>query len=134
MRGAPIALARGLSWLPVTDDEIDRMAEETTLPWSPWDGRFVHFGSVVPALVSELSMHGPVAYIETDFFGGVGKQVATAFARRVRVLECGSVNAALRAIGVQADRGLDEWDTVGLPSHRYMPDDDMPDDDMPDDD
>jgi hypothetical protein len=68
-------------------------------------------------------MHGRVAYIETDYFGRTGSQVATAFERGVRILECGSVNEALRAIGVRAAAGCDEWDTVGLSDHRSMPDD-----------
>lgn len=117
----PIALDSGFAWVPVPDHEIDRIAETTALPSSPWDDRFVHFGSVLPAIVAELSMHGPVAYVETEYFGGVGEQVATAFHHRVRILECGSVNEALRAIGVLAARGRDEWDTLGLSGHRQMP-------------
>lgn len=119
---APVALESGYAWVPVPDHEIDRLAETTALPSSPWDERFVHFGSVVPAVMAELSMHGPVAYVETEYFGGVGEQVATAFDRRVRILECGSVNDALRAIGVRAAHGRDEWDTLGLSEHRHMPD------------
>ncbi|MBZ0117604.1 MAG: hypothetical protein K8H88_11440 [Sandaracinaceae bacterium] len=98
------------------------MAQTTTLARSPWDERFVHFGSVLPAIMAELSTLGPVAYVETGYFGGVGEQVATAFDDRVRILECGSVNDALRAIGVRAAHGRDEWDTVGLSGHRHMPD------------
>lgn len=122
LTGAPIALDSGFAWVPVPDHEIDHLAETTALPRSPWDERFVHFGSVLPAIIAELSMHSPVAYIETEYFGGVGEQVATAFDHRVRILECGSVNEALRAIGVRAARGRDEWDTLGLSGHRHMPD------------
>lgn len=120
--GAPIALDAGFAWVPVPDHELDRMAETTSVARGPWDERFVHFGGVLPTLVTELSMHGPVAYIETEYFGGAGTQVATAFDRRVRILECGSVNEALRAIGVRAAPGRDEWDTLGLSAHRGMPD------------
>lgn len=122
LTNAPIALDSGFAWVPVPDHELDRIAETTTLPRSPRDERFVHFGSVLPAILAELSMHGPVAYVETDYFGGVGEQVATAFDRRVRILECGRVNEALRAIGVRAAHGRDEWDTLGLSGHRRMPD------------
>jgi hypothetical protein len=110
LTGVPIALDSGFAWVPVPDHEIDRVAGTTDLPRSPWDERFDHFGSVLPAIMAELSMHGPVAYVETEYFGGVGEQVATAFDHRVRILECGSVNEALCAIGVRAARGRDEWE------------------------
>jgi hypothetical protein len=122
LTSTPIALESGFAWVPVPDHEIDHLTETTALPSSPWDERFVHFGSVLPAIVAELSVHGPVAYVETEYFGGVGEQVATAFDDRVRILECGSVNNALRAIGVRAAPGRDEWDTLGLSAHRHMPD------------
>jgi hypothetical protein len=118
---SPIALESSFAWVPVPDHEIDRLAGTTTLARSPRDERFVHFGGALPAVIAELSMHGPVAYIETEYFGGAGTQVATAFNRRVRILECGSVNEALRMIGVRAARGRDEWDTLGLSAHRGMP-------------
>ncbi len=50
---APIALESGFAWVPVPDYEIDRLAETTALPSSPRDERFVHFGSVVPAILAE---------------------------------------------------------------------------------
>jgi hypothetical protein len=118
---APIALELGFAWVPVPAREIDRLAETSDLVKSDWDKRFMHFGSVLPAIVSALSMHGPVAYIETDYFGGAGTQVATAFDRGERILPYGMVNDALQAIGVRAARG-DEWDAVGLTAHRRMPD------------
>ena len=111
----------GFAWVPVPDDELDRLAETTAFARSPSDERFVHFGGVLPAIMAELSKHGPVSYIETEYLGGVGYQVATAFEGGVRILECGSVNDALRAIGVRAGRGRDEWDTLGLAAHRRMP-------------
>ncbi|MFO0681190.1 MAG: hypothetical protein U0234_04020 [Sandaracinus sp.] len=123
LRHSPIALAQGLAWVPVSEEALDRLAETGAWPEADWDDRFVTFGSVAPALLATLSAHGPVAYIETEYFGGVGTQAATAFVRGERVLEHGTVNDALRAIGVRAAPGLDEWDTVGLAAHRHMPSD-----------
>lgn len=118
---APIPLAAGLAWVPVPHDDLDRLAETTTLARSPWDDRFVQLGGVLPAILTALSAHGAVAYIETEYFGGFGTQVATAFVRGARVLDCASVNDALRVLGVRAAPGRDEWDTVGLAAHRTMP-------------
>ena len=118
---APIALNSGFAWIPAPGREIERVAEVTALPRSPGDERFLRLGSALAAFMAALSRHGPVAYVETEYFGGVGEQIATVFDRGARILECGSANEALRAIGVRAAHGRDEWDTLGLSSHRSMP-------------
>jgi hypothetical protein len=70
-----------------------------------------------------LSETGPVAYVETDYFGGAGDQAATVFLRGERVLRrararSGPVDAALRMVGVAATGFQDEFDTLGLGRYR----------------
>lgn len=117
-----VPLTASVAWLPMPDSVLDRLTEHTTLPRAPADERFEHFTGVLPAVCAELSRIAPIAYVETEYFGGAGTQVATVFEQGLRVIECSSVNEALAAIGVRRTASHDEWDTVGLGNHRRMPD------------
>jgi hypothetical protein len=68
---------------------------------------------------------GPLAYIETEYFGGTGDQSGGAWAKG-KLLRVdrgrGSINAALHAIGVRDAPGLDAFDTIGLGRRRRMDD------------
>jgi hypothetical protein len=86
------------------------------------------------ALVAAASLHGPIAYLETDYFGGVGMQLA-AFWRDGRqvidlitegdkqVHEGSPINRVLRELGVVALDGRDEFAVQGLA--RYRSNDDI---------
>lgn len=81
---------------------------------------------VLPAalcrLCAELAVHGPVAYVEAESFGGQGAQahvlVPCAGPAGVVVVADDAVNAALRWLGVTAADGRDEFATVGLDRNR----------------
>ena len=63
------------------------------------------------------------ALIATDYFGGVGDQLAQVY--RGRELANDSIfmiSPALKFLGVTAAAGLDEFDTVGLGDIRSQPD------------
>lgn len=121
---AAIPLDAGLAWIPLSDETLDRLAETSPLEETDWEAPFTHFGLVLPAVLVELSAHGPVAYIETAYTGGMGHQAAAAYqGGGKRALVSGTVNEALRVLGVVALAGRDEWDTVGLGRHRRMPGD-----------
>ena len=67
----------------------------------------------------EQSEEHPLAYIETDYFGGVGEQnaVVAVEGRVVIGPESGSnvINKALQVIGVRRlSPALDEFDALGL--------------------
>jgi len=82
------------------------------------------------SLAVALSSTGPVAYISTEFFGGQGEQDAVVWEGGHLALTLSDatdktlkwtdspVSRALRSIGVVADAGKDEFDTVGLGRHR----------------
>lgn len=63
------------------------------------------------------------AILQTDYFGGAGSQWAAAFEGERALAGDGTINAALRHLGVARRAGLDEFDTVGLGAHRCPPDD-----------
>ena len=81
-------------------------------------------------LASELSMNGKVAYMSTEFFGGDGGQDAMVWENGTIIFALGDgpgsshgwpnspVSQALRKMGVIAEVGKDEFDTVGLGKHR----------------
>lgn len=80
--------------------------------------------SLAAALAGDrpIGAAAPFAVVLTDYFGGVGDQWACAFVAGRRVEAVRDINAALRAMGVQAAAGLDEFDTIGLARHRSTPD------------
>jgi len=63
------------------------------------------------------------AVIHTEYFGGMGSQVAAVHRGRSPVMPPteGGINAALRHLGVVAEAGLDEFDTVSLGRYRSFP-------------
>jgi hypothetical protein len=60
--------------------------------------------------------------LRTEYFGGAGSQLGVAFRGEDAFDTDGSINDALRAIGVRAEEGVDEFDTLGLGDHRSIPD------------
>ncbi|XZF14486.1 hypothetical protein ACTHGU_22105 [Chitinophagaceae bacterium MMS25-I14] len=63
------------------------------------------------------------AVILTDYFGGAGYQCANVFkAHRNADKNANTINKVLRYLGVEAAKGMDEFDTVGLYAIRHSPD------------
>jgi hypothetical protein len=90
--------------VPVSDDAFDALVEARG-PSEPVGDDFWRLTAGLIELGRECSVHGPVAYIETDYFGGAGIQGAAAWIAGKPVLaatidEIGPINVALRAIGL----------------------------------
>ncbi|MEV6179857.1 hypothetical protein [Streptomyces sp. NPDC052015] len=119
-------LGQGLSLLPVTNARLDAAGGDTTRPlgfrWLPagFDARLVAWSAA-----------GPVAFVEAEYFGGVGEQRAAVWAGGALVLGPlavgegerlpvgGSpISQALRRLGAVARDGGDEFSAVGLGRHR----------------
>lgn len=63
------------------------------------------------------------AIIQTDYFSGLGKQNANAFKNSINVdKSIRTINQALKYLGFIANKGLDEFDTIGLDKIRSQPD------------
>ena len=84
-------LANNLGFLPYTDDL-----------WEVMKKGFFH------------KHNFPVAFIETEYFGGFGEQRARVKEGREVLLAKGQINDALRLLGVVATPDKDEFDVVGL--------------------
>jgi hypothetical protein len=134
-------LVQGFSLLPITDalaKELTAYQSETKaalmsriagkrplLPQRP--GKPIQeFSDGLHALAIEISQGSPVAYITTFYFGGQGGQDALVWNKgRLRFSSRNTVeiwrtpiSQALRKIGVVAETGMDEFDTLGLGKHR----------------
>ncbi len=75
------------------------------------------------AFLKRLAKDHAAAYVETDYFGGMGEQSAVVardggIVFGPRHAEHGPINAALRILGVRKERDLDEYDTLGLGLYR----------------
>ncbi|MFC8525899.1 hypothetical protein [Nocardia sp. NPDC057227] len=77
---------------------------------------------VVTVIAAALA--GPTAFalIHTNYTAGIGEQYAVTAEAGAPPRPAGTINAALRALGITARPGLDEFDTVGLARHRSPPD------------
>lgn len=87
---------------------------EELLPYEP----------VLRAMVVEITSRAEptFAIIRTEYFGGIGDQLACAFEGERRITsDRATINEALLALGVKKREGLDEFDTIGLGRHRSSP-------------
>ncbi len=126
-----LALPQQLWLAPATSEML---ASEDDEPFGP-AGIYV-LSARLARVAAELSQNGPLAWLETDWFGGVGSSFALLW-REMRCEEVGDVNTMLKMLGVQhvqpppepglmgalvhyfaPPRPLDEWDSVGLGSWR----------------
>ncbi|HEY7415030.1 MAG TPA: hypothetical protein VH593_07545 [Ktedonobacteraceae bacterium] len=132
-----VRLRHGLQMLPLTraftsELRASRPAEQT-LPWEEMmktrglPSWFEKRNDIVADLASQLSEVAPVAYVEANFFGGVGGQSALIWQQRQIVFArsdthgIGAINEALRYLGVQASNTnswFDEFMMVGLGQKR----------------
>lgn len=101
---------------PLTDELYDALAA-----WRPGAAAIEAFDMAPPGLAEALAeataSGGPLAYAETEYFGGTGDQSSGAWAGG-KLLQAerghGAINSALHAIGVTDAQGMDAFDTIGL--------------------
>jgi len=122
--GARVAsLGQGLSLLPMTNEVVDAVSEGST-------ARSLGFWRL-PAgferVLAEWSAVGPVAYVEAEYFGGVGEQRAVVWADGAvalgplddQAMRLSPISQALRRLGATSGPGQDEFTAVGLDRHRH---------------
>lgn len=106
--------------LPVDADFIDSV---TGARPSQSTETFMLLTDAFHELLRELSRFGPLAYIETEYFGGVGGQGAAVYSGREVMMEpewrdSGSINRALKRIGVKRRLLGDRFSALGLDEYR----------------
>ncbi|ALV35830.1 hypothetical protein [Streptomyces sp. CdTB01] len=122
------SIGQGLSLMPMTDALFDSVADGSpvgTLGFWRLPGGF-------EKTLAAWSVGGPVAYVEAEYFGGVGEQRAAVWNGGGIVLgplhveegqpfpPAGSpISQALRQLGAVPSAGEDEFSAVGLDRHRH---------------
>jgi hypothetical protein len=116
------SLEQGFGFLPATDALDDELGGGE-MPHE----EFWRLTQGLARLGAELSHGGPVAYVETDYFGGSGDQAAMAWEEGEVVSEpskrrMGAINHALLHLGVEKGAADDRFDALGLGRHRHTDD------------
>ena len=92
--------SRGIPPLPLTDDNASELP------------------IAIEEIVAKIAAHGRAAYIEAEFFGGIGTQACATCEERGRVsapqIGDSAINVALRFLGVEIENRDDEFDALGL--------------------
>lgn len=132
--GVTVSLEQGLDLLPMTHELFEEARRGDEI-----DARFALcqlFPAGFEAVLAEWSVAGRVAYLEAEYFGGIGSQFAVVWQRGSIVLGplvttedepppaqgWSPISQALRHLGASADGHYDEFDAVGLGRHRYVDD------------
>jgi len=102
-----IPLAQGMAFLPLGDELYEEIWKFNRQPMM-W--------------LAKKFKPVPFAWIETDYFGGAGEQSAILWKdgqkRRYRKRFGGSIDDAMKELGVVCEGDKDEFDTLGLGNHR----------------
>lgn len=129
-----VDLAQGYALVPYTEAAYDGFIGRHGAPLAP----FEWLGATVAELLARASQDGPLAYVEADYFGGVGQQHAAVWEggalawgpRSVGIREAPpaqgtAISQALRRIGVDHPGGVDakdEFEAVGMGRCREVED------------
>lgn len=109
--------------IPLTDELFDELQTLFQSDKSESHSEFWKLSSAVESFGKALWAEGPVVYVETEYFGGVGKQAATVWDEGKQLMspqkaDIGSINEGLKFIGVVCESEFDEFDSVGLGRYR----------------
>jgi len=120
-----VRLDGGVSMIPLGEALLAEISESGGLGAGPSiAGAFEFLGAGVEAWVRVLSAGGPTAYVETEYFGGEGFERSAVWSAGKLALgphdAAGSINQALRALGVRSPTDNQEFELVGLNRFRSV--------------
>lgn len=128
-----VSLRQQFALLPLTEDLFDELAITNDDQQDARDDRFLYLCSRTIRTARLFSLTTPIAYVETDYFGGIGSQGAVAWVNEElifgpavttdKILILGNpseaaINAALQKIGAVKGNSFDEFEALGLGTHR----------------
>ena len=131
---SPIQLSQGLSMLFLTEELYDEINASAHIDNEAPFVRFTFFTPAIARLLEEHSHQGKLAYIETDYAGGAGTQMAVLYENGKQKFppvvtedfkiwtpsDERAINIVLKGFGVQKLSGKDEFDSIGLGNFRDM--------------
>ena len=110
-----VDIGHELSLIPFTTELFDEINKLTI---SKPIGKFDYLTDNIEIELLKHFGNVKIAYIEADYFGGQGEQIAIIWEdkKRIYLSDFGDyeINKVLKDFGVIADNGKDEFDTVGL--------------------
>ena len=109
---------RGFVIFPVSADLIDARIAPDITPTVTGDD-FMLLTNGFRSSLQNLSIGGLLAYVETEYFGGVGGQGALVCRDGIEIMpptwrQSGTINEALKLIGLERGSSVDEFVAVGL--------------------
>lgn len=114
-----LVIGQGISLIPMTEDLYDQINDFVI---SNSVDKFVYLTDNIEAKILQLIGDKKIAYIEAEYFGGQGGQIAIIWKnnKREKVLEYGQdkINEVLKDFGVIAEKGQDEFLTLGFGRRR----------------
>ena len=125
LKAQAVELPQGFGMIFMTDDLLEDVGEllevSDELPFSELE----NFTEEVKTLIERYSFRTKLAYIETEYFGGVGTQAGVLYENgRIAVEPSrgeGVINILLRELGVWHYPDKDEFDMLELGKYRHMP-------------
>lgn len=110
----------------LTDTLFDRITERSNKSDRDLSPVLTYLTEAIHLFLQQYSLHGRLAYIETDYFGGVGTQAGALYENgQLQIAPCSgekTINLLLSALGVQCEPGKDAFDSLNLGQYRHMPD------------
>lgn len=123
-----VALEHGFSLLPVTDELYEEVCPQgqNRNERSESYEEFYELNPELERLGLALSEEGAVAYVETDYHGGVGEQASILWKHCETLIDpscgfMGPINRVLAQMGIEATDDHDEFEELGL--YRYRDND-----------
>jgi hypothetical protein len=114
-----VALPQGKAMIPLTD----RMREAHDIPFLPLTDEGI--GAVpagIAAIAESIAKASRAAYVEAEFFAGVGTQACVTWDTTGQasepLVDAHAINTALRFLGVRVGDHHDEFDALGLGRQR----------------
>jgi hypothetical protein len=118
-----VELGQGLALIPMTEALFDQINEYSV---SDSIDKFTYMDDHVEQKVLDAIGDTKFAYVEAEYFGGTGGQIAVTWNnnKREQILPFGQdqINAVLKSFGVIANKGQDEFQTLGLGRFRHTKD------------
>jgi hypothetical protein len=114
-----IEIGQGLSLIPMTEelfDQINNFAVSNSVD------NFAYLTYNIEAILLQIIYDNKIAYVEAEYFGGAGGQIANIGNnhKRESFFEYGQecINKVLKEFGIKSNTGNDEFDTLSLGRHR----------------
>lgn len=123
-----VPIGQGLTLIPMTEGLLESVTDGGDGVLGFWQ-----LSEGFAKTLADWSTAGPVAYVQAEYFGGVGEQTAAVWdagalalgplhlPEHQPVADAGTpISQALRRLGVVAGAGEDEFSAVGLDRHRSV--------------